>query len=154
MEKREEFFTLPRESSKISPKSWWAYKLHPASEVAQLCPTLCYPVEYSPPGSSVHGIFQARILKWVAISFSMGSSQPRDRTQVSRIAGRCFNLWATREALHQAKLAKCIFTKGKSMQKHKGKSQQERQFVKHVYMKWDAGSWNWRDEPRKSDLWN
>ena len=62
--------------------------------------TLCYPVEYSPPGCSVHGIFQARIVEWVAISFSRGSSQPRDWTQLSRIAGRCFNLWATREA-HQ-----------------------------------------------------
>ena len=49
------------------------------------------------PGSSVHGIFQARILEWVAISFSRGSSQPRDRTQVSWIAGRCFTIWATRE---------------------------------------------------------
>ena len=48
-------------------------------------------------GSSVHGIFQARILEWVAISFSKGSSPPRDRTQVSRIAGRHFTIWATRE---------------------------------------------------------
>ena len=67
------------------------------SEVAQSCLTLCYPVDCSPPGSSVHGILQARILEWVAIPFSSGSSQPRDRTQVSRIVGRCFNLWATRE---------------------------------------------------------
>ena len=68
------------------------------SEVAQLCPTLCYPVDCSPPGSSVHGILQARILEWVAISFSRGSSWPRDQTQISRIAGRHFNLWAMREA--------------------------------------------------------
>ena len=70
----------------------------PLSEVAQSCPTLCNPVDCSPPGSSIHGILQARILEWVAISFSRGSSWPRDRTQVSRIAGRRFNLWATREA--------------------------------------------------------
>ena len=57
------------------------------SEVAQWCPTLCYPVDCSLPGSSVHGIFQARVLEWVAISFSRESSQPRDRTWVSRIAG-------------------------------------------------------------------
>ena len=69
------------------------------SEIAQPCPTLCHPVDCSPPGSSVHGILQARILEWVAISFSRGSSQPRDQTQVSCIAGRHFNLWATREAL-------------------------------------------------------
>ena len=49
-------------------------------------------------GFSVHGILQARILEWTAISFSRGSSQPRDQTQVSRIGGRHFNLWATREA--------------------------------------------------------
>ena len=49
-------------------------------------------------GSSVHGIFQARVLEWVVIFSSMGSSWPRDQTQVSRIAGRCFTIWATREA--------------------------------------------------------
>ena len=54
-----------------------------ASEVAQLCPTFCYPVEYSPPGSSICGIFQARILEWIAIFFSRGSSQPRDQTLIS-----------------------------------------------------------------------
>ena len=67
------------------------------SEVAQSCLTLCDPVDCSLPGSSIDGILQARILEWVAISFSRGSSRPRDRTQVSYIAGRRFNLWATRE---------------------------------------------------------
>ena len=67
------------------------------SEVAQSCQTLCDPVDCSPPGSSVHGIFQVRVLEWVAISFSRGSSQPRDQTQVSRIVGRRFTIWATRE---------------------------------------------------------
>ena len=66
------------------------------SEVTQSCPTLCDPVDCSPPGSSVHGILQARILEWVAISFSRGSSRPRDWTQVSCIAGRRFNIWAIR----------------------------------------------------------
>ena len=50
------------------------------------------------PGFSLHGILQARVLEWVAISFSRGSSRLRDRTQVSHIGGRRFNLWATREA--------------------------------------------------------
>ena len=68
------------------------------SEVAQSYPTLCDPMDCSLPGFSVHGILQARILEWVTISFSRGSSQPRDRTQVSCIGGRRFNLWATREA--------------------------------------------------------
>ena len=62
------------------------------SEVAQSCPTLCDPMDCSLPGSSVHGIFQARILEWVAISFSRGSSQPRDQTRVSLIAGRRFTI--------------------------------------------------------------
>ena len=58
------------------------------SEVAQSCPTLCDPIRRSK--SSVHGIFQARVLEWIATSFSRGSSPPRNRTQVSRIAGRRF----------------------------------------------------------------
>ena len=68
------------------------------STVTQLCPTLCDPMDCSPPGSSVHGIFQAWILEWVAFPFSRESSWPRDRTQVSRIVGRHFTVWATREA--------------------------------------------------------
>ena len=56
-------------------------------------------MDCSPPSSSIHEILQARILEWVAISFSRGSSQPRDQTQVSQIAGRRFNLCTTREAL-------------------------------------------------------
>ena len=70
------------------------------SEVAQSCLTLCDPMDCSLSGFSIHGILQARILEWVTISASRGSFQPRDRTQVSRIGGRRFNLWATREA-HQ-----------------------------------------------------
>ena len=63
--------------------------------VNQLCPTLCNPPVCSPPSSSVHGILQARILEWVAISFSRGSSRPRNWTWVSCIAGRFFTwtLW-------------------------------------------------------------
>ena len=66
--------------------------------VVQLCLTLCNPMDSSLPGSSVHGMLQARILEWVANSFSRGSSRPRDWTQVSGIAGRFFTVWATREA--------------------------------------------------------
>ena len=69
------------------------------SEIAQSCPTLCDRMDCSLPGSSVHGIFQARILEWVAISFSRGSSRLRDRTQVSLPVGRHFTVWATREAM-------------------------------------------------------
>ena len=60
--------------------------------VAQLCLTLCDPMDYRPPGPSVHGILQARILEWAVIPFSRGSSQPRDLTQVSCIASRFFTV--------------------------------------------------------------
>ena len=73
------------------------------SEVPQLCPTLCDPMDCSIPGSSVHGIFRARVLEWVAMPFSRVSSQPRDQTQVSCIAGRLFIILATPwTAAHQA----------------------------------------------------
>ena len=57
-------------------------------KVVQLCLTLCNPMDCSQPGSFVHGVLQVRILEWVVISFSKGSSQPRDQTQVSHTAGR------------------------------------------------------------------
>ena len=66
--------------------------LNPNKRVAQSCPTLCNRKDCSLWGSSVHGIFQARVLEWVAISFSRGSSWPRDGTRVSCIAGRHFTL--------------------------------------------------------------
>ena len=73
---------------------FWFWKL-----VVHSYPTLCGPMDCSLPGSSILGILQARVLEWVAISFSRGSSWPRDWTQVSCIAGRFFTNWATREAL-------------------------------------------------------
>ena len=82
------------------------------SEVAQSCPTLCDPMGCSLPGSSVHGIFQARVLEWVAISFSRESSRPREWTRVSRIAGRCFTIWATREAQGQKASSKHVWEGG------------------------------------------
>ena len=62
------------------------------SEIAQSCPTLCDPMDCSLPGSSVHGIFHAIVLEWIAISFSRGSSQPRDQTQVSCVVDRRFTI--------------------------------------------------------------
>ena len=61
------------------------------AKLLQLCPTLRNPVDCSPPGSSVHGILQARILKWIVIPFSRGSSQPRDRTCVPYVS--CIDRW-------------------------------------------------------------
>ena len=65
----------------------------------QLCSTLWDPMDSYPPGFSIHGIFQAWKLEWIAIPSSRGSSWPRDWTQVSCIAGRLFTIWATREAM-------------------------------------------------------
>ena len=83
-----------------SPSQVWSWKTNASqseSEVAPSCPAPCDPMDCSLPGFSVHGIFQARVLEWVAISFSRGSSWSRDWTWVSCIVGRCFTVWATRE---------------------------------------------------------
>ena len=78
---------------RMSVRSWGAGMVSYFS-----CVWLCDPMDCNLPGSSVHGILQARLLEWVAISFSRGSSQPRDWTCVSCISGRRFTIWATREA--------------------------------------------------------
>ena len=95
--------------------------------VVQSIPTLCDLMDCSLPGSSIHRILQARILEWVAISFSRGSSWPRDRTRVSCIAGRFFTVWATREAYqfltlvnrplpwNLSKINLCLFNKSKQL---------------------------------------
>ena len=76
--------------------TWLKETLKPESEseVAQSWPTLCDLMDCSPPRSSVSGIFQARVLEWVAISFSRRSSWPRDRTWVSHMVGRLYHLQA------------------------------------------------------------
>ena len=88
----------------------WGHKESDATE--RLHFLLCMEVksESSLPGSSVHGIFQARVLEWVAISFSRGSPRPRDQTQVSCIAGRFFAIWATREARECIYMVKILFS--------------------------------------------
>ena len=92
---KEQILKVAREKQQITQKGIpmrITADLSTESEVAQSCPTLCNPIDCSPPGSSAHGIFQARVLEWVAISFSRGSSQPRVRTRVSCTAGRCFTV--------------------------------------------------------------
>ena len=81
------------ELSKASIVSSQTYIIIRKVIVAQSYPTLCDPMDYT-----FHGILQPRILEWVALSFSRGTSQPRDRTQVFRIGGGFFTSWATREA--------------------------------------------------------
>ena len=81
--------------------------LESESEVTQSCLTLCDPMDYSLSGSSIHGIFQARVLEWLAISSSMGSSQPRNWTWVSSIASRWFYCLSHQESPY---LLTCINT--------------------------------------------
>ena len=83
------------------------------SEIAQSCPILCDPMNCSLPCSSIYGIFQAKVLKWVAISFSKGSSQPRDQTPVSRVVGRRFTVWATREAWYSIEWERLVISSRK-----------------------------------------
>ena len=78
-------------------KEWFSllfFKVFTCAQPLQSCPTLCDPMDCSPPGSSVHGILQARILEWVTISSSRASSLPRDRTQVSCVS------WIGRQVLY------------------------------------------------------
>ena len=78
--------------------------------VTQSRQTLCNPADCSPPGlpgSPIHGILQARILEWVAMSFSRGSSRPRDRSQVSGIVDGCLTAWATRVFTHGFMVRTC-----------------------------------------------
>ena len=68
------------------------------AQTFQLCPTLCNPIDCSPPGSSILGILQARILEWVSLPSSRGSSWPRNWTHISCVAGRLFTHWANWES--------------------------------------------------------
>ena len=80
------------------PCPWLATQLsitHVTGVCAQSCPTLSNPTDCSPPGSSVHGILQARILEWAAMPFSRGSSWPRDLTHISCFGRRILYHWAT-----------------------------------------------------------
>ena len=89
-------FSDPNLSAKSACFWLWNWKV----KVIRWCPTLCNPMDCSLPGSSIHGILQSRIFEWVAIPFCRGSSQPKDQTQVSCIAGKSFTVWVVREALH------------------------------------------------------
>ena len=92
-----EYSSLPVSQLPVGLQNRQRWKVK-ESKAAQSCPTLCNPKDYNLPGSSIHGIFQARVLEWGATAFSRGSSWPRDRTRVCHIAGRRFTVWATREA--------------------------------------------------------
>ena len=83
---------LPAGQAAAESEAWGVGVVVEAMLVAQLCPTPCDPMDWSPPGSSVQRILQARILEWGAVPFSTGSYQTRDGTRVSCIAGRWFTV--------------------------------------------------------------
>ena len=109
--------------------------------VAQLCLTLCDSMDCSPPRSSVHRILQARISEWVAMPSSRGTSQPRDQSQVSHVAGRFFTIWATRETRKWCGVAgKQRKTKKKKKKKKNKKDIQELFKLICTFMGFPGGS--------------
>ena len=109
-----------------------------SNSVSQSCLTLCNPMDCSPPGSPVHGILQARLLEWVAIPFSRGSSWPRDQIQVSHIAGRFFIIWAIRDNLNCIKNSYYSVANKLPKQSHKiGRSEQT--FFSRKTYRWLTG---------------
>ena len=102
------FFT-----TELPGKAIWYCIYRYESELTQWCLTLCDLMDL--PGSSVHGIFQARILEWVAISFSRGSSRPRDRTHASCIGRQILYHWTTREGCMMSYIHVCVHTKADSL---------------------------------------
>ena len=96
--------------SLVSWTSWW-HRSVSCSSLSRV--QLCDPMDCSPPGSSVHGILQIRNPEWVAIPFSRGYSQSRDRTWVSWMAGRFFTFWAIGKSLKNTKIQKCKVFKNK-----------------------------------------
>ena len=88
---------IPGENEYEMPRNLLDSSCRYCVQSLQSCLTLCDPMDYSPPGSSVDGILQVRILEWAASSFSRGYSWSRDQTWVSNIAGRFFTIWAFRE---------------------------------------------------------
>ena len=112
VQRQEPFDIYWHNLNQILMKPFWPLAHFGMLQRALVCVCVCvcvsrsvmsdsFPMDCSLPGSSTHGILQARILEWVAIPFSKGSSWLRDWTQVSRIAGRFFTIWANREALKE-----------------------------------------------------
>ena len=93
-----QLFVSPWTAECQAPQSFTISRKWSEVKITQSCPILCDPMDCSLLGSSVHGILQARILEWVTIPFSMGSSRPRDWTCVFCIAGSFLTIWASREA--------------------------------------------------------
>ena len=99
--------------------TWEALHYNVCAKSLQSYPTLCHPMDCNLPGSSVHGILQARIPEWIAMPFSRGSSWSRDRTWVSRIASRVFTIWATKEcSLGSTKCTAAFYWKDESQFYH------------------------------------
>ena len=128
--------------------------------VFQLCPALCNPMDSSLPGFSVHGILQARILEWVAIPFSRGSSWPRDRTLVSCIGRRVLYHWATIQSTIMNKSGRVSNTQFRW--DYFGSSEKDSWqsglfwfcfLEQHVDKKYKSGCWNSRFVSFRTDGW-
>ena len=140
--------------SSLNLKSYKVFRTHLAyvkgnngwSEVTQSCPTLCNPVDCSLPGFSVHGILQARILEWLAISFSRGSSWFRDQTCVSCIADRLF----TTEPMGQPQGYKSGTNKEKSLLRQTARNECPGELTDLPNLKGQMGS---RQTLRQQAVW-
>ena len=108
--------------------------------VTQSYLTLCNPMDCSLSGSSVHGIFQAWVLEWVAVSFSRGSSQPRDQTRVSHVVGRCFTVWATREIHSKLEYEKLIKSEWVNLELCTASSSWRKLWNKFTSKLWPSGT--------------
>ena len=120
----------------------WGWKWS-ESEVTQSCLTRCDPMDCSLPGSSVHGIFQARVLEWIVISFSSGSSRPRNGTQVSRIVDRSFTIWATREVAGVGGVGTQFSSEQEPLDRYEYGTTRKllcRQFTGRSFYSWDSSS--------------
>ena len=106
--------------------------------------TLCDFMDCYPPSSSVHGTFQARILEWVAMPSSRGSSQPRDWTQVSHMAGRFFTIWTTSEAQSKAQMTMIWFKNSKIPEKE-GRHQDHLKVLIWGNASGRAIHWEWKE---------
>ena len=109
---------------------------------SQLCPALCDPMDCSLPGSSIHGILQTRILGWVAIPFSRGSSRPKDPTQVSHTAGGFFTIWTTKQALLRMKSLQMV-KPGLKLKQFNSKNAFFTSFVKLLWGSSDSWIFKW-----------
>ena len=141
-------------STGFSRQEYWSGLLFPSPHICSVCPTLCDPMDCSPPSSSVHGIFQASILEWVALSSSRGSSLPRNQTWVSCIECRqTLYHWATWEAPILSPYRFLIPHKAASLWGHENKYFPKRGNILKFKRPWNQ-KLSWKGDKRDSKPWS